>query len=152
MLRGQLLPYPLLSMKLKQLLLGDQNEMKENKVFGCSAAALCIYCSNKLESLRIWFHDHVESSSIMLLNFFVCLACRELDYSVGSAQKLHIIILLYSPSNASQTQFNQILHKQPFWYMGPKHESKGWLRANFVKDGSHIYVYTAFFQKMTIFS
>ncbi len=61
-------------------------------------------------------------------------ACRELDYSVGSAQKIHWIVLLENPSNPSQTHFNHILCETSFYdtwvYL---HERDAWSRANFVK-------------------
>ncbi len=49
-----------------------------------------------------------------------CFACRELDFGVGSTQKLHWINLLDSPSipSWSQNQFNQILRKTSFLIHG----------------------------------
>ncbi len=43
-----------------------------------------------------------------------CFAWGEVDYGLGSTQKVHWIILLDSPSNPSQTQFNHILRRTSF--------------------------------------
>ncbi len=56
--------------------------------------------------------------SLKCPNVSPCFACRELDYSVGSTQKLYWINLLDNPSIPSQTQFNQILSKTSFLIYG----------------------------------
>jgi hypothetical protein len=56
--------------------------------------------------------------SLKCPNVSPCFARGELDYGVGSTQKLHWIIILDSPSNPSQTQFNQILRKTSFLIHG----------------------------------
>ena len=56
--------------------------------------------------------------SLKCPNVSPCFACGELDYGVGSTQKLHWIIILDSPSIPSQTQFNQILCKTSFLIHG----------------------------------
>ena len=84
----------------------------------------CLYVS-----FDHWWTDLVLNSSIVSL----CFARGELEYSVGSAQKLHRIILLYSPSNPSQTQFNHILRKTSIFIHGsnawaPQSLTKSWFR------------------------
>jgi hypothetical protein len=56
--------------------------------------------------------------SLKCPNVSPCFACGELDYGVGSTQKLHWIIILDSPSIPYQTQFNQILCKTSFLIHG----------------------------------
>ncbi len=56
--------------------------------------------------------------SLKCPNVSPCFPCGELDFGVGSTQKLLWIILLGSPSIPSQTQFDQISRKTSFLIHG----------------------------------